>query len=163
MAPNIVMKLAAIHIAPYSQQVGGHRGQSVNFFHYMKWLPVVTVLVLMQGCGGGSGLPRGSNVLVFDSALWQSEESVVDFDEDLISSRQKMLDDLVRHVLPGKCGDEIPLLLGAPVDIRRAGKSYDFIYYMGPQRDSFFPVDSEWLLIWLGEDGCFERYEIYTD
>ncbi len=39
----------------------------------------------------------------------------------------------------------------------------DLIYILGPQRDSFFAIDSEWLLIWLDDSGHFERYEIYTD
>ncbi|MBY6189931.1 hypothetical protein KUV22_05800 [Microbulbifer agarilyticus] len=134
------------------------------FFPSAKnWLLVTAFLMLSQGCTDGLGLPSGSDVLAFDSALWKSEHSTVDFDDDLISSRQKMLGDLLRNVIPGKSGDEIRHLLGAPADIRRAGGGYDFIYYMGPQRDSFFPVDSEWLLIWLDSDGYFERYELYSD
>ena len=39
----------------------------------------------------------------------------------------------------------------------------DLIYYMGPQRDSYMKIDSEWLLIWLDESGRFKKYRLMND
>lgn len=39
----------------------------------------------------------------------------------------------------------------------------DLIYITGPERDSLFGIDSEWLLIWLDENGIYKRHAIVTD
>ena len=75
-----------------------------------------------------------------------------------------MLKDVVENILPGKNKAEIEKLLGQSLKtnyFRSVDK--DLIYYLGPQRDSFLNIDSEWLLIWLDEKGVFERYKIAND
>ena len=52
-------------------------------------------------------------------------------------------------------------LLGPPSD-DSPWKS-DLVYVTGPERDSLFAIDSEWLLIDLDEQGRFHRYRIATD
>ncbi len=75
-----------------------------------------------------------------------------------------MLEDLVVNMLPGKTKDEIEDLLGPSIDTNYfSSVEKDFIYYMGPERKSFMAIDSEWLLIWVGENGIFERYSIAND
>jgi len=75
-----------------------------------------------------------------------------------------MLKDIVENILPGNNKQEIENLLGPSL-----GTSYfsslnkDLIYYLGPERDGLFNIDSEWLLIWLDKDGKFERYMIAND
>ena len=39
----------------------------------------------------------------------------------------------------------------------------DLIYCLGPERDGFINIDSEWLLIWLGDNGVFKKYIIAND
>ena len=39
----------------------------------------------------------------------------------------------------------------------------DLIYVTGPERDSVFGLDSEWLLIWLDGQGAYKRHAIVTD
>ena len=55
-------------------------------------------------------------------------------------------------------------MLGPSLDtpyFQRTGRH--LIYVLGPERDSYFVIDSEWLLIWLDSAGRFKRYAIYTD
>lgn len=109
------------------------------------------------------GLPAGSNQLKFDPTLW-SDSSSDGFVANDVTARQKMLLDVVRHVLPGHTQVEIEQMLGpgAPNGFL-SSFGYDLIYRTGPQRDSLFPIDSEWLLIWLDGEGKFARYEIASD
>jgi hypothetical protein len=108
-------------------------------------------------------LPTGSHVRPFDRAAWNHPRSSDSVEGD-ITPRQKMLADVVNRVLPGKTRQEIEEKLGASLDSPYFGSSgRDLIYVTGPERDSMFAIDSEWLLIWLDESGRFERYEIATD
>lgn len=105
--------------------------------------------------------PSGSDLSNFSSEFWQQNASTAW--NNGISEREKMLKDLVENVLPGKSKDEIEQLLGESLDtpyFRSIDK--DMIYYLGPQRDSL-GVDSEWLLIWLDEEGYFTKYRIVND
>lgn len=107
-------------------------------------------------------LPTGSGILQFDRETWQHEGSCRFVDGD-ITPRQKMLRDVVEEVLPGMTRAEIEEQLGPSLDtsyFRTTGR--DVIYVTGPER-GFIAIDSEWLLIWLDENGRFERYGIYTD
>jgi len=115
-------------------------------------------------------LPAGSDFLPFDAAVWKLQESwelSQELDpslEEPVTTRQKMLKDVVDHVLPGKTRLEIENLLGPSDDtlyFQSTGR--DMIYYLGLQRDAFIRIDSEWLLIWLDNSGRFLRYEIYSD
>jgi len=75
-----------------------------------------------------------------------------------------MLADVVKSVLPGRTRVELEEILGASLEtpyFKSSGR--DLIYVLGPQRDSYFTIDSEWLLIWLDKDGRFERYTIAND
>jgi len=78
--------------------------------------------------------------------------------------RQKMLADVVKSVLPGRTRVELEQILGPSLEtsyFKSSGR--DLIYVLGPQRDSYFVIDSEWLLIWLDKDGRIERYAIAND
>jgi outer membrane protein assembly factor BamE (lipoprotein component of BamABCDE complex) len=81
-----------------------------------------------------------------------------------ITPRQKMLGDVVDNVLPGKTRAEIEAILGSPEETSCfANTGRDLIYSTGPERDTPFSIDSEWLLIWLDDQGRFERYAVYRD
>lgn len=108
-------------------------------------------------------LPTGSDMRPFDSATWLSESST-EWNEG-ISLREQMLKDLVENILPGKDRGEIEELLGPSLETNYfSNLDKDFIYCLGPERDNFFMnIDSEWLLIWLDENGKFVRYKIVND
>jgi hypothetical protein len=109
-------------------------------------------------------LPTGSFVRPFDSAAWQQEDAAEFSDDGDITPRQKMLGDLITRVLPRKNREEVVALLGPSTETsfsRESGRH--LVYATGPQRDSFFALDSEWLLIWFDEAGRFERYEVAAD
>lgn len=112
--------------------------------------------------GLARGLPTGSYVRSFDPGVWQAETSSRNSDGD-ITLRQKMLGDVVRHVLPGRTRDQIEKALGPSLDtpyFRESGRT--LIYVTGPERN-FISIDSEWLLIWVDKQGRFAKYEVRTD
>ncbi len=107
-------------------------------------------------------LPSGSHLSAFDRSLWLDPRSA-EYVEGDITPRQKMLADVVAK-LPGRNRDELERMLGASPEtgyFQSSGR--DLIYATGPQRDSLFAIDSEWLLIWLDDMGRFERYAIVSD
>jgi len=108
-------------------------------------------------------LPTGSHLLEFDAQIWQDPESS-EFVRGDITPRQKMLGSVVERLEPSLTRGQIEELLGASLDTPYfASLGRDLIYILGPERDSLFGIDSEWLLIWLDENGRFERYAIHND
>jgi hypothetical protein len=108
-------------------------------------------------------LPTGSHIQSFDRAAWHAPHSAAYVDGD-ITPRQKMLSDVVKSILPGRTRTELEDILGSSLDtayFKSTGR--DLIYILGPQRDAYFTIDSEWLLIWLDKGGRFERYAIMND
>jgi len=108
-------------------------------------------------------LPTGSHLLEFNAKTWQDPASS-EFVRGDITPRQKMLGSVVERLEPSLRRGEIEALLGPSLETPYfASLDRDFIYILGPERDSFFGIDSEWLLIWLDESGRFERYAIHND
>jgi hypothetical protein len=109
-----------------------------------------------------SQLPSGSYGRQFDREAWLDPESANYIPGD-ITPRQKMLAEVVKK-LPGLHRSEIENMLGPTLDtayFQSTGR--DLIYITGPERDSLFGMDSEWLLIWLDENGIYERHAVVTD
>jgi hypothetical protein len=107
-------------------------------------------------------LPTGSYDKDFDPEVWLGAEST-DYKAEDITPRQKMLADVVKR-LPGKNRTHLETMLGPSLDttyFQSTGR--DLIYVTGPERDSLFGIDSEWLLIWLDENGIYKRHAIVTD
>ena len=134
--------------------------------HWVVWqtaLLGISIIGLMVSLGGllPQNLPTGSDLLKFDSAVWKADEAKP-LPKDLVTSRQKMLKDLVENVLPNKSRDEIVHLLGQSTETSNFRGRYDLIYVLGPQRDSVFGLDYEWLLIHL-RHGKFKRYSVAVD
>jgi hypothetical protein len=108
-------------------------------------------------------LPTGSHLRSFDPAIWQDSRSADHVPGD-ITPREKMLADVVRSVMPGRNRAELENVLGPSLEtpyFKSTGR--DLIYMLRPQSDSYFTIDSEWLLIWLGPNRRFERYAIVAD
>jgi outer membrane protein assembly factor BamE (lipoprotein component of BamABCDE complex) len=91
----------------------------------------------------------------FDPSLWsnsQTSESV----------RLRMADDLIRNRrLLGLTRQEVVTLLGEPLKTEYF-KEFDFVYYLGSER-GFMGIDSEWLVLKLGQDGRVNRARISRD
>lgn len=120
----------------------------------------VAVVVLVAGFVHGP-LPTGSRASRFDTLAWRTSPA---FGAGDITPRQKMLADVVEQVLPGKSRKEIEAALGPSEDTDYfAETGRDLIYMTGPERDTIFSIDSEWLLIWLDDSGRFEHYAIVRD
>lgn len=107
--------------------------------------------------------PTGSHLLEFDAQTWQDPASA-EFVRGDITPRQKMLSSVVERLNPSLGRGEIEALLGPSLDTPYfASLGRDLIYILGPERDAFFGIDSEWLLIWLDKSGRFKRYAIHND
>jgi hypothetical protein len=109
-----------------------------------------------------SALPTGSYMSDFDQVVWLDLNST-EFVQGDVTLRQKMLAAVIAK-LPGSSRTEIERSLGPSLDTQYfMSTGRDLVYLLGPERDSLFGIDSEWLLIWLDEKGIFERYEIAND
>lgn len=99
----------------------------------------------------------------FDQRLWAEAPSSAYVAND-ITNRQKMLGDVIRTVVRNNHKESIIKTLGPSEDPDYfASSGRDLIYRTGPQRDSMFAIDSEWLLLWFGADGRVSRYEVWSD
>ena len=98
----------------------------------------------------------------FDQSAWLDPKSA-DYVQNDITPRQKMLAAVVAK-LPGSSRAQLEQTLGPSLETSYfMSTGRDLIYALGPERDSLFGIDSEWLLIWLDEKGTFQRYEIAND
>ena len=137
------------------------KGSIVGIYLLLSFITLTPVTFAVH-CYIPRALPFGSDMKPFDSAIWKSESST-DWNEG-ISVREQMLTDVVEKVLPGKSRQEIENALGPSLETDYFSSfDKDLIYCLGPERDGLFNIDSEWLLIWLNEDGKFKRYMIAND
>jgi hypothetical protein len=125
----------------------------------------VIVVVLMVAVANllPRELPTGSNLLSFDSKTWISDDGK-NLDDRLMTSRQKMLKCTVETNVLNQTREQVISALGHPSEtnyFKSSGR--DLIYYLGPERDSLFGIDSEWLLIWFDKDGKVSKYQIAVD
>jgi hypothetical protein len=118
---------------------------------------------LVESSCSRHGLPAGSDRRAFDPAEWKAVHSSEARDGSP-SIRQQMLRDIVTRILPGKTRGDIEEWLGPSLvtpyfrDTKR-----DLIYFLVPERGSYFRIDSEWLLIWLDAEGPFHHYQAAMD
>jgi len=142
----------------------GHQISSKNQFRIVLFIlsTVSIIAVLLIGRFVSGGLPPGSASLKFDRQLWLAQASLKT--DQGITDRQKMLNSIVKDVLPGKTRREIEISLGPSLNIayfKSTGR--DLIYYTGPERNRFIRLDSEWLLIWLDDRDVFQEYKVAND
>lgn len=104
----------------------------------------------------------GSYARTFDSKVWADPESE-NYRRGDITPRQKMLGDVIGSVVRNGTRENIIAQLGPPIVGRLSGADIDTTYCTGPQRDSFFRIDDEWLSIWFDEAGHVTRWEIWSD
>jgi len=90
----------------------------------------------------------------FDSADWKRSSAL---------RRGFMIDDLLeRHALRRMNRAAVVELLGEPPESSMGGGG-DLVWCLGPQRSSLFPVDDDWLVINLNEDGSVKSVVIISD
>lgn len=96
------------------------------------------ICLLIAGCSG-------DREREFDQARWRNA--------DLAGrERAKMMPSLLRtHPLKGMARDQVIALLGEPSDTQKWPDA-NLIYVLGND-GTYMPIDNEWLLIKLGEDG----------
>ena len=95
----------------------------------------------------------------FDPVAWQNSS------RSAISERQRMIDDLTDNVLPDKTESDLLYLLGDPDYLEDAmpNSDADLQYLLGiDQGLSFGGTQYQWLLIWIDENGQFEKYRFTT-
>ncbi|MCA9431056.1 MAG: hypothetical protein KC940_11165 [Candidatus Omnitrophica bacterium] len=94
----------------------------------------------------------------FDSEAWKDPKNST-WSNPL---RIRMVDDLLwEYDLEGMTSEEVTELLG-PTDKTDYFSSWDFVYWLGPER-GFFSIDSEWLVLKLDAEGKVREYKIETD
>lgn len=140
---------------------------------FRRWT-VTLVLLLVAGVGLSGvalrlkrGLPYGSFLRPFDQTTWCNPASSAFAAGDL-TPRQKMLGDVVRTVLKpgGRAATREAILaqLGpSETDAADNSSGETLIYRLGPQLDSLFAIDDDWLLIWFDESGRFQGFRIRAD
>jgi len=81
-----------------------------------------------------------------------------------MSPRQKMLKSTIETNVLNKTREQVISVLGPPTETSHFKSSgRDLAYYLGPERDSLFGIDSEWLLIWFDKEGKVSKYQIAVD
>lgn len=75
-----------------------------------------------------------------------------------------MLGDLVSKHLSGKSRKDVITILGEPsTKMDPDGTGSSLSYPTGIERDSYMPIDSEWLLVYFDSSGKVIRYPIGVD
>ena len=98
--------------------------------------------------------------VAFDSAGWQRH--ALDDDPEW-PTRLRMVDDLVAdRRLDGLTRSEVESLLGS-ADQTAKWKDWELVYYLGPERNGIFRIDSEWLVIRFDLAGRVSEYRIVSD
>lgn len=134
-----------------------------NWFATFVFMLVAGIVLTICNVACARGLPVGSYVRPFNRQEWAHLASNQYVPGDM-TTRQKMLGDVIHSVVRNKSKASIVALLG-----RSDGGEYfaesgrDLIYHMGPQRDSVFATDDEWLLIWFDSTDRVSRYEVRSD
>jgi outer membrane protein assembly factor BamE (lipoprotein component of BamABCDE complex) len=97
----------------------------------------------------------------FNSGIWQDSNSISHIGEEL-TQRQRMVDDVVENILPGKNKDEIEALLGKPLYTSRNVQNKFYLNYkVGPEFEStILPTEPQYLLIFFDDSGNFTEYAI---
>lgn len=122
---------------------------------------IIIAVQLFLGCS--RHLPAGSHERHFDEVLWRSEQGL-EPDKAGITTRQKMLGDLVDKNLIGKSRKDIIAALGEPATkMDPDGEGSALSYPTGIERGSYMRIDSEWLLIYFDSSGIATHYKIGVD
>ena len=101
----------------------------------------------------------------FDEAAWRRARRSLE--DEAPTDDQRLADALIKcRTLIGKTRSEVTSLLGEPDDggsLSEEETRRELVYSTGPQRDSAFAIDSEWLTILLDRGGRVRSVELAAD
>lgn len=93
----------------------------------------------------------------FNADDWKLTDEVEGF------PRLAMVDSLIEsRGIDGKTEDEILTLLGPPTDTDYYS-DWDAVYWLGPERNFFLRLDSEWLVLRFDDTGRVIEYQLVRD
>ncbi len=98
----------------------------------------------------------------FDAESWQSWPSYIGEPYEYPTIHQRMMDDVVKNVLPGRTKNEIISLLG-PQGGPPSSDNSSIYYMLGPAQEKHSPDVCEVLEIDFNEAGYFQKYSILYD
>ena len=114
---------------------------------------LLVLVVVIVGCAFEL---RYLPIRPFDAEMWRHTQASGS------TIRLSMVEWLVRSGrLDGLTRPQLLELLGPPTDSAYF-QDWDLVYLLGPER-GLYGIDSEWLVIRLGPDGCVAEYEIARD
>ena len=95
----------------------------------------------------------------FDSTIWKETPA----EHSLDSVRLRMVDDFLdQHDVIGMPKTKIIDLLGDS-DNTSYFKNYDLVYCLGQETESYFGIDSKWLVFEIDELNKISSFQIVTD
>ena len=104
-------------------------------------------------------LDDGVDRIEFDSNVWKNAPA----EFSLESTRLRMVDNFLdEHDVVGMSQDQIVQLLGEPDDTLYFN-TYEMVYMLGQETDSYFAIDSQWLLFDIDELGQVASCDIRAD
>ena len=99
------------------------------------------------------------NHMEFDSTIWKETPA----EHSLDSVRLRMVDDFLnQHDVIGMPKTKIIDLLGDS-DNTSYFKNYDLVYCLGQETESYFGIDSKWLVFEIDELNKISSFQIVTD
>ncbi|MBT4530301.1 MAG: hypothetical protein HOC27_03775 [Phycisphaerae bacterium] len=124
-----------------------------------KIISVLLIIIASIFIGIWAVLDDGVDQMPFESSAWKNNPTVF----SLESVRLRMVDDFLdTHNIIGMSREEVVLLLGEP-DQTEYFKSYEMVYMLGQETDSYFAIDSQWLAIHVDGTAVVESIDILTD
>ena len=129
------------------------------FLKTKKIILISLVLVVLAFFSIAVLFDDGVDQIYFDSDVWKNTPA----EFSLESTRLKMVDDFLdKYFIVGMSRDEVISLIGEP-DQTEYFKSYEMVYMLGQETDSYFAIDSQWLVLDLNDSERVVSYNIVTD
>ena len=129
------------------------------FLQSKKTIVIILVIIVSVFFSISALLDDGVDQIPFVSNVWKNTPAVFSHD----SVRLRMIDDFLEgHSIVGMSRGEVILLIGEP-DQTEYFKSYDMVYMLGQETDSYFAMDSQWLVLDLNDSERVVSYDIVVD
>ena len=129
------------------------------FLQSKKTIVIILVIIVSVFFSISALLDDGVDQIPFVSNVWKNTPAVFSHD----SVRLRMIDDFLEgHSIVGMSRGEVILLIGEP-DQTEYFKSYEMVYMLGQETDSYFAMDSQWLVLDLNDSERVVSYDIVVD
>lgn len=160
---TIYLVVGGLIIAGVFGIVGLIRSRIKNTANTSKHKSFIVTAILGLALFGISFITRNAYFhLEFNSTVWKNKSISMDFDSNLLTPRQRMMEDLIGNHLFGLAKDEIESLLGEPdYSWQSESGNWIFRYVVGPEKG--IGVDDECLEISFDITNRFQTHDdIYT-